>query len=133
MAWEIPGAPGGAGATPGSGCGMCGRLHKAKSAASQSPLSLLAPSDLPVLAAEQGLLLQVSEGPAGMLHPAVQFQTSMLLSFLTHPHPAVLTRDNHSCGFEHHTRRRCLLLNTSSLATITQHLKVGFSNWVTHP
>lgn len=99
----------------------------------QSPISSLTPSALPVLAEERGLLLQVSEGPDGMLHPAVQFQSFMLLSFLTHPHPAVLTRDNHSCGFEHHTWRRCLPLNISGLATITQHLKVGFSNWVTHP
>lgn len=103
VAWELPGPPGGAGATPGSGCGMCGRLHKAKSAPSEPSFPSLAPSALPVPAAERGLLLQVSEGPDGMLHLAVQFQTSMLLSFLTPPHPAVLTGDNHSCGFELHT------------------------------
>lgn len=112
---------------------VAGCTKQSVAAPSEPPFSSLAPSALPVPVAERGLLLQVSEGPDGMPHPAIQLQTSMLLSFLTHPHPAVLTRDNHSSGFQHHTWRRYLLLNISSLATITQHLKVGFSNWVTHP
>lgn len=116
--------------------GTQGKLQKDKSDASKPAFSSFAPSTLPVLAAELGLPLCVSERHNETLHPAMQFQIACLqmrLSFLTHPHPAVLMRDNHSCVCKHRMLRWCLLLNISSLSTITQHPKVRFSTWVAHP
>lgn len=79
-------------------------------------------SDFPKDLMEGYILLCTFRHPCSLMH------------FLTHPlHPAVLTRDNHSCGSEHHPQKWYLLLNISSFATITQHLKTGFSSWLTHP
>lgn len=57
------------------------QLHKAKSAASESPFSSLAPSALPVLAAERGLLLWISEGPL--------MESCILPCNFRHPHSLV--------------------------------------------
>lgn len=128
--------PGAARPTPGCGGDTHGKLHEEKSAASEPTFSSFSPSTLPVPAAGLGLLLCASARHRETLHPAMQFQVACLqmrLGFLTHPHPAVPTSDNHSCVCKHHMLRWCLLVNISSLSTSTRHPKVGFSTWVTHP
>jgi len=99
------GQPRGARATPGCGWGMRGRVRDKKPTASGPLVPSLAPSTLPVLAAELGLLLSASAGGDRMLHPAVSSQIYVFLSFHAHPHLAVFTRDDHSCVFEHHMLR----------------------------
>lgn len=81
----------------------------------QSPLCLPSlPPPCLVLAAELGLLRCVSKGHDEtphfvdmMKHYTLprHFRYTCALVFSPPAHPAALTRDNHSCAFEHHILR----------------------------